>query len=530
VPWLLAIVGVVVHLPFVARFPTEWDSVQLVFGVDRFDVTDASPHAPGYWLYLGLGRLVRWATPLDAHDSLVACSALAAGVTVALAYVLGRSMGGRWLGVAAAGVMLSSPFLLFYGSSVGTYAFDALAVETLLLLAWKAQPGSWHGAGAAAALGLAGGFRQSSLLLLAPVAVVAVVRSSRARGRLVGHAAAVAGAGLAGVAVWLVPMAVEQPGGLATVQRYGARIWREAVSVSSPVYGAPGAGVAYNIGQAAGYTLAAVALLLPALAIAVALRVVQRRRFGRTPDSAPTPGWGLGAPALLALAVVGPLAFVLVFHFGKAGYVLSYLPALVLLALWPAVRLTGPSQLVVTVLVVVACVVSAQRFATAPGILPLTATDRGGPWFTESRFGAPYRLTAQAIDDVDSDTDRYLPLAERLDPRSDVLVYVYLNGGHRFRQAMFTMANFRAHYLQLGRDEFVGFRRRWERPRDTEVELPRGGRAVFVVDEPREDLSTLAADGRAEAIVLDTGPTVYAVGAGSTVFGVALVDASVPSA
>ncbi|MGH9181812.1 MAG: hypothetical protein ACRDY5_08875, partial [Acidimicrobiales bacterium] len=265
--WFVA--GVAVHVPWRAHGPTEWDSVQLVLGMGSFDVTQASPHAPGYWLYIGAGRLVEAVSPLGAHDSLVACAALAAGGAVALADVLGREMGGRWLGTAAAAVLLTSPFLLFYGSSVGTYAFDALAVETLLLLAWRARPHSWHGAAAAAALGLAAGFRQSSILLLAPVAVVAVARSVRTVGR--GLVAAAAGAG--SLVLWLVPMAVEQPGGLGAVQRAGGRIWREAVSVTSPLYGAPADGVRYNLGQATGYTLAAVALLLPAAAVSLLVRL-----------------------------------------------------------------------------------------------------------------------------------------------------------------------------------------------------------------------------------------------------------------
>ena len=512
---MLFVVGVAVHLPWWAQAPTEWDSVQLVLGMARFDVTQATPHAPGYWLYIGAGRLVQALTPLGAEDSLVACSAVAAGGAVALGYLLGRDMGGRWLGLATAGVLLTSPFLLFYGSSVGSYAFDALAVEALLLLAWRARPGSWHGPAAAATLGLAGGFRQSSVLLLAPVAVVAVARSSRTA-RQVGAAAA---AGAVGLAVWLVPMAVEQPGGLGAVRRAGARIWREAVTVTSPLYGAPAEGVASNLAQATGYTLAAVVLLLPAAAVALALAAFPRFRVGSVRSRHATDS----GPRLLAVAAVPPLAFVLVFHFGKAGYVLSYLPALVLLALWPATRLAARPRLIVGALVALACAVQVQRFVAAPGVLPLAVTDRGGPWFTQSRYGAPYRLTAQAIDDVDADTERYRALGRAFDPRDDVLVYVHLDGGHRYRHAMLTLPEFTAHYIQAGLDEYVGRRHRWRRERDDRVELPAGGRAVFVVDEPREELLGLVEAGRATARLLDTGATVYVVGPGHHLFGVDLV-------
>lgn len=525
--WAAFVLGVAVHLPWWARSPTEWDSVQLVLGVRSFDVTQASPHAPGYWLAVATARLVQALTPLDGHASLVACSALAAGASVALAFVLGRDMAGRWLGLAAAGVMATSPFVLFYGSTAATYAFDALAVEVLLVLAWRARPGSWHGTGAAAALALAGGFRQSSLLLLAPVAVVAVVRSRPTPRRL----AAAAGAGVAGLAAWLVPMAVDQPGGLGAVQRAGGRIWREAVSVTSPLYGAPAEGIRYNLGQAAGYTLAAVAFLLPATALALVLRFRARRADPEPGRPAPgARGPGPGGPGLLAVAALPPLAFVLVFHFGKAGYVLSYLPPLVLLALWPAARLGARPRALVGVVVALACALQLQRFVVAPGILPLAVTDRGGPWFTQSRFGAPYRLTAAAIRDVDADVERGRALGWTFDPARDVLVYVYLDGGHRFRHAMLTLPDFTTHYLQAGRDEYVGRRYRWRRERDRTVELPPGGRAVFVVDELQGGLGDLVADGRARPVVLDSGPTVYVVGAGPRVFGVELAEDPGPAA
>ena len=52
VPWLLGAVALAARLATAAGQPTEWDSVQLVLGVDGFDVRVETPHAPGYWLYV----------------------------------------------------------------------------------------------------------------------------------------------------------------------------------------------------------------------------------------------------------------------------------------------------------------------------------------------------------------------------------------------------------------------------------------------------------------------------------------------
>ncbi|HVE47417.1 MAG TPA: hypothetical protein VNA57_11825 [Acidimicrobiales bacterium] len=528
VPWVLFALALAAYSATAAGGPTEWDSVSLMFGVDGFDVSQATPHAPGYWLYVFAGRVVRAVTPLSTHDSLVAAAAVAAAGTVALAYVLGRSLSGRWLGLAGAAVLFTSPFVAFYGSSVGSYAFDALASVVLLLLAWRACPGSWHAVAAAGALGLATGARQSSIVLLGPLALVAAVRGVRnLRG-----AVAVAGAGLVGLAVWVVPMAVEQPGGLGVVTENGARIWRESVTVSSPFYGAPAEGVRYNLGQATGYTVAAVALLVPLAVLAVGF-LLRRRAEGRRRDldsggpvaDRPLTGerFVLTPPVLLAVAAVPPFVFVALFHFGKAGYVLSYLPALVLLLLWPLARLPHRLRLGFTAALAVVCLIQGQRFLQGdPGILPSALTDRGA-WFTESRFGAPYRLTTAAMAEVVRDTDRYRSLADLFDPERDVLVYVHLNGGHRFRHAMLTLPQFRVHLLQFEFHEYSGRGRRWVHERDHRVELAPGARAVLVVDEPRDEVLDMVARGTATAVQLPSGPTVYVVPAGVTVYGVPLV-------
>jgi hypothetical protein len=39
--------------------------------VDRFDVRLETPHAPGYWLYVAAGRVLRALGPLDATGSLL---------------------------------------------------------------------------------------------------------------------------------------------------------------------------------------------------------------------------------------------------------------------------------------------------------------------------------------------------------------------------------------------------------------------------------------------------------------------------
>ncbi|MGH9281433.1 MAG: hypothetical protein ACRD0S_00695, partial [Acidimicrobiales bacterium] len=282
------------------------------------------------------------------------------------------------------------------------------------------------------------------------------------------------------------------------------------------------------------YTLAAVGLLLPLPLLAFAVARWQARRpatlqLGETTAPPPPARPRLSPPLLLAIAALPPFLFVTVFHFGKAGYVLSYLPALVLLLLWPASRLAGPQRLVATGVVAVVCAVQLLRFAGAPGLLPESMVDGGGPWFTRSRFGAPYRLTAASLRSTDDDVERHLALGRTFDPASDELVYAYMNGGHRFRHSMLTLPQFRQHYLQLGFHEWVTSGRRWHHERDHVLELAPGHDAVLVVDDPGPEVLALVDQGVARPIQLDTGPTVYVVPPGVTVYGVHLTTGPAPA-
>ena len=159
-PWAVALATLVARLATAAAGPTDWDSSQYLAAVSHFDVTHGRPQPPGYWLYVVAGRLVH-ATGLGTVESLVLVAAVASAAGAGLTVVAGRDLGGRWVGLAAGLLVATSPFVWFDGSIVATYSFDLVIAPLLIILAWRARPHSWHGAGALVALAVAAGFRQS---------------------------------------------------------------------------------------------------------------------------------------------------------------------------------------------------------------------------------------------------------------------------------------------------------------------------------------------------------------------------------
>ncbi len=396
VPWIVGVTTLVARLATAAKGPTDWDSAQYAAAIARFDVTHGRPHPPGYWLYVVAGRIVHTLGPGVIH-SLVLVSAVASGVAAGLVVIAGRDLGGRWVGLAAGIVVAASPFAWFSGSIVASYSFDLLIAPVLIILAWRARPHSWHGAAALASLGLAAGFRQSSLQIFGLLALVAVLGSvRRLREGLI--AAAI---GLAAVAAWVVPMSMAQPGGFATWVR-ASRIETLGAIRSTSILDHAAAGVT-NVGTFAAYAtvaLAPLAVLTLFSAVALAVRSLVRghhaRRSGRAaavavtvtgrPAGASQPAgaskpigaeqfdeWfrserleateGLGATShpvatrpswvrpwfqsrwvILTAATAPAIAVVMLVQFAKGGYLLAVLPGAAIALLLAPGELVSPRQ------------------------------------------------------------------------------------------------------------------------------------------------------------------------------------------
>lgn len=537
--WALAAGAFATRVPFFGRYPTEWDSVQLVMGLDRFDVRIDSPHAPGYWLYVALGRLVRALTPLDAEGAMVVLAAAASAATVAVVYVIGRDVAGRLVGLSAAAFLITDPYMWFYGSIINNYAFDALACALLLYLALRARPGSRHGVAAAVVLALATGFRQSAVLLLGPLALAAVVRSVRDRRA----AAATVLAGAAALGAWMLPLAVEQPGGLKAVQKQSRELWHGSVGQTSIFSDGPRERVHHNMVETSAQTLAATVYLLPVAAgggvLALGAAVARRRRQPGTPPppgEAPAPA---GAPALAGpllwlsvMAIVPSMVFMYLFHFGKSGYILTFLPAAALLALWPVAHLVRdrplslPAGVTVAALVAVGVLLGGQRFLYGDGVIPKRLVNRSLE-ITQGRYGAPYYLTAQAIRTSDAKVDRYRELEGVLDPARDVIVFEWLNGSGFLRHVMWTMRNFWVAMVVGNQHDLTGRNLVWGKEFDHRLEVPPGGRAVFVFDQLPPEVDALAREGRVQPLPVDNGLSAWIAPPGVTLFGVTVTEVPV---
>ena len=507
----LFVLGFVPRILWRAGVPTEWDSVQFVLGVTHFDVEQGRPHPPGYYLLIVSARLVRLVTGLGPHGALLLIAATGSALTAAVGYLLGRALRGPWMGLALGLFFATSPFLSFYGSIANSYSVECLGATVLALLAVTAHRGSRHHIWAALALAAVAGFRPSAFVLVAPLALIAVLRSRRDWRSL-----AVAGGVLVvASAAWAIPEIVEQPGGLEPILRTNRDLWNQASERTSILHGAPADAWFKNIGIGSVHTFLAVAvLLLTALVAFGAFLAAGRRPRWRRPS---------GQIAILAVGVLPGFLVATFVHFGKQGYVLTFLPSLAAMILclvdWDRRSVAATALAVVAV----TGVYELHVFASNDGLV--------GPWVVDHvpilgrhDLGAPYNMTRATLKTVDRDARSYLALREVLDPSRDAIVCEGDEGAIRFRQLGYELPEFVIHMVNPGKDVIRMHDNTWAVEGDAVLEVLPGGRAVFTFNAPPPEVLALQQQGLATPIRLSTGPTAWAVPAGVTVFGVSIQE------
>jgi len=306
----LSLLTVLSRLPYRTRMLYNWDAVQFALALSEFDVEKHQPQPPGYILYVLMGRLLNgWLH--DPNAAYVTLAVVFSGLTTFTVYFLARAIYDRRTAMGAATLLAVSPLFWFYGSVGLTYAGEALVASTAAYFAFRALEGRDRGAELAGLwLGAVGGFRQSIVIVLFPLWLYTAASSSRPGRSIARGLALMAGAAL----TWFLPM-IWLTGGF---RRYlGASAQLAETMVKPTMIGTTTLDV--TLAQAR-YLLESVVVALGPLALASLLIPLYVRRHG----------WGRTEGFLLVWTIPPVLVYTLV-HFGQAGYVLTFLPALVIL-------------------------------------------------------------------------------------------------------------------------------------------------------------------------------------------------------
>jgi hypothetical protein len=393
-----------------SRFLYEADSLGFAFGMHEFAVQKDQPHAPGYPLWILCARLVD-RLALDANTSLTALAFAFAVASALLFFDLARRRASDAGAVVLTTLFVASPAFLFNACTPTTYAVDLFGSTALGALAARAWRGSFRHALIGAALaGVLTGFRQSGVVLMLPLLVVATALASGSLRRF-------AYAGLAGAATslaWYLPTAMLH-GGVREFQRITARRILAFLGDTSVFFGAP-AQVHWEMATCNAIWLG---LLAAPCALLWLLARVTALPLGRQSTNAPRPfsDWRFGS-----LWLVPNLLYVFLIHAPKPGYLCLTLPPLVLFLGGAATDLLERSARWLDggaraawlfkplAPVLLSFAIWQLPWSESPDARPIDAS------------GASYRLSLQAIRDSDDAIAAVLGLLQRSDPSEELIV------------------------------------------------------------------------------------------------------------
>ena len=203
----------------IAAAPGEIDEAVFAGAVYRFDMADLSPQAPGFPVWILLGRaLLPFA--VGAFQALTLASTLLSCVALPALYLWGRRLVGGWAALGAAVWAAFLPVVWVNGgrafSDSPSTAFFLAALAALGAASERAAAGRRGAVALAVLAGLAAaagaGVRPHLVLAFGPLLLVeAVLLARRRSGRPV--AAALVASGLAGTTAWLAWL-LKQTGGV----------------------------------------------------------------------------------------------------------------------------------------------------------------------------------------------------------------------------------------------------------------------------------------------------------------------------
>ncbi|HMB85198.1 MAG TPA: glycosyltransferase family 39 protein [Methylomirabilota bacterium] len=441
----LGVVTLLSRWPYRARMLYNWDAVQFALALHEFDIAKHQPHPPGYLLYVALGRLLN-ASLGDPTLAYVALAMLFSAGTTFVLYSLARRLYDRATALIAASLLAVSPLFWFYGSVGLTYAGEAFAASVVAWFAYGALTGHvpslyWG----ALAVGLTGGMRQSVLVLLLPLWLGSALLGIRSRRRV----AIAGGILLASVLAWLLPMLWLTGGPAAYVgastQLYGSMLLPTSVL---------GGSLEVTLAQARYLLESTLVGLGPLGLVALALPAYAR-------------GMGWNRPEWFLLGwMVPPIIFYMLIHFGQAGYVLTFLPALVILLsrvlAWVVAagseRLRRPNwRWALTTATLLPLVLINTGFFVSARPLPREFNNRGGDgwvWRARDEFHDwIMSRTAAALREHEAVIRTYVETIRAVYDPSDTALVTELGNPRSYpwlRHAMFYMPEYPTYQVQVG--------------------------------------------------------------------------------
>jgi hypothetical protein len=316
---LLGLLTILTALPFVSRFPFNWDAAQFLLGTQQFSVAMHQPHPPGYPAFIAIGNILD--PVISAHWALVGVSLLAGATTVAATYLLMVRIwpNHRARAFVLATILMINPALWMFRSVGLTYTIDAAAVTVLALFTYRVLK-EQHVRSlllSALAVALAGGFRPSLLTFLFPLLLLQWVSFWTAT-RTWQPIAIQWTLLTVGIATWAIPL-VLLSGGLTEYRAASGGLFGMVAADTSLFRGATLMQAVRNAGIFVKSLLASWGVIAATVAVSAVYWFKKRRTINRS------------LVLIVTAWIIVPTCIYAFVHFGQIGYVVIFTPLTVLL-------------------------------------------------------------------------------------------------------------------------------------------------------------------------------------------------------
>ncbi|MBM3814349.1 MAG: DUF2723 domain-containing protein [Acidimicrobiia bacterium] len=182
-PIAILVLGLLIvsRLAFAPQYLYYFDNINFALALEEFNPSLHQPQPPGYPLFVGLSRLLHTVIG-SPREVFLAAGLLGSALSLLFLWLLGREMFHERVGWLAALLLLFNPAFWLGGITHQVRVFLATGATAVTLACWRAAKKDssprWFYT-ACMLLALAGGFRPASMFMLAPVVILAGVRSGR---------------------------------------------------------------------------------------------------------------------------------------------------------------------------------------------------------------------------------------------------------------------------------------------------------------------------------------------------------------
>lgn len=167
----LSILTVATRIPFVSKYLLEWDSVNFALSFEHYSTAMDQPQAPGYILYVGLGKVVN-SIFHDANTTMVFISIVFSILTVLILYLIAKQMFSQKIAIISAILLIFSPIFWFYGEIATIYPVESFLAALIVYTSYQILRGRTKFIYISAlVLGIAGGFRQDLIVFMLPLLI-----------------------------------------------------------------------------------------------------------------------------------------------------------------------------------------------------------------------------------------------------------------------------------------------------------------------------------------------------------------------